>query len=293
VSRTMTVERCGSICDANDNSLMSLRGQGSGSSGAGGYAMAALLVAMAVMAVLMSVALPVWRHDAQREKEEELVWRGQQYVRAIRLFQRRTQALPSSVDMLVQGRYLRKKYKDPVTNEDFLPVPAAGAIPGQGGQSIGSGGQNTQPGGRGTGTTPSAGGFGASSGAGSSSGSAFTSTTVPGGMMGVVSKSKLESIRLYQGRNHYNEWTFLFVNQQPGGPGGVGGRGVPGGQNGFPQPGRPGGPGSPPSGTPTGRPPTPGIPGSGRIPGAGAPGAPGGTFQPPVIPGTGRGRSSQ
>ena len=39
--------------------------------------MAALLVAMAVMAVLMSAALPVWRHEAQREKEEELVFRGQ------------------------------------------------------------------------------------------------------------------------------------------------------------------------------------------------------------------------
>ena len=49
--------------------------------------MAALLVALAVTAVLMSVALPVWRHDMQREKEEELVFRGQQYVRAIRLFQ--------------------------------------------------------------------------------------------------------------------------------------------------------------------------------------------------------------
>jgi type II secretory pathway pseudopilin PulG len=30
--------------------------------------MAALLVAMAVMANLMSAALPVWRHEMQREK---------------------------------------------------------------------------------------------------------------------------------------------------------------------------------------------------------------------------------
>ena len=44
--------------------------------------MAALLVSLAVMAVLMSVAMPVWRHEAQREKEAELVFRGQQYVRA-------------------------------------------------------------------------------------------------------------------------------------------------------------------------------------------------------------------
>ena len=128
----MPAERCDTICDANNNSLMSLRGQATPSRLRNGYAMAALLVAMAVMAVLMSVAMPVWRHEAQREKEEELVFRGQQYVRAIRLFQARTQTFPTSVDMLVQGRYLRKKYKDPITNEDFLPIPAGGAIPGPG-----------------------------------------------------------------------------------------------------------------------------------------------------------------
>ena len=96
--------------------------------------MAALLVAMAVMAVLMSVALPVWRHEAQREKEEELVFRGQQYIRAIRLFQQRTQTLPTSVDMLVQGRYLRKKYKDPITGEDFdCRFPPAARFPARAG----------------------------------------------------------------------------------------------------------------------------------------------------------------
>ena len=59
---------------------------------------------------------------------------------------------------------------------------------------------------------------------------------IPGGMMGVRSKSKDESIRLYLGRNHYNEWQFIYVGQQqmpggagrgqPGGSGGPGGRGV-------------------------------------------------------------------
>ncbi|HYT77423.1 MAG TPA: hypothetical protein VEL79_21885, partial [Vicinamibacterales bacterium] len=65
---------------------------------------------------------------------------------------------------------------------------------------------------------------------------------VPGGMIGVRSKSKDESIRLYLGRNHYNEWNFVFVSQQPGGrgqpgrgqPGGPGGRGVQGGPGGGP-----------------------------------------------------------
>ena len=64
---------------------MSLEGQGNDR----GYAMAALLVSLAVMTVLMSVAMPVWRHEAQREKEAELVFRGEQYARAIDLYQRK------------------------------------------------------------------------------------------------------------------------------------------------------------------------------------------------------------
>ena len=257
--------------------------------------MAALLVALAVMAVMMSVALPVWRHDAQREREEELVFRGQQYVRAIRLFQRKTQTFPTSIDMLVQGRYLRKKYKDPVTGEDFNPIPVGGAIPGQGGQTLGGGRSGTTaPGGRGTpsgGVGSSLGGFGPAP-AGitpSGSSSAFGSTTVPGGMIGVVSKSKDESIRLYQGRNHYNEWTFIYVNQQPGG--GPGGQGRPGGPGGRGTPGGPGrGTGSTPSPFPFGGPGGPGGPGRGVGPGTGP-----GRGAPPIgVPGgIGRGRQNQ
>jgi type II secretory pathway pseudopilin PulG len=243
--------------------------------------MAALLVALAVMAVLMSVALPVWRHDAQREKEEELVFRGQQYIRAIRLYQAKNQALPPSVDVLVQGRYIRKKFKDPVTGEDFNLVPAAGTIPGQGGQQLGLGGQ---PAGGQRGGPPQAGrGVGAPAGGFVSPTSSFQSAfdgssgggMVPGGMMGVVSKSKEESIRLYQGRNHYNEWTFLFVNTAPQGPGG---RGQPGGPGGVGVPGPGGGRGRGGRGLGDAF----GVGGGGRgvFPGGGGPGRGGVPFPP-------------
>ena len=46
-----------------------------------GYAMAALLVSIGVMMLLMSVAMPVWRTQAQREKEAELIFRGEQIAR--------------------------------------------------------------------------------------------------------------------------------------------------------------------------------------------------------------------
>lgn len=235
--------------------------------------MAALLVSLAVMAVLMSVAMPVWRHEAQREKEAELKFRGQQYVRAIRLFNMKTGTYPTSVDLLVQGSYLRKKFKDPITNEEFDYVGAVGS-PGQAGQP---GGGQPGPAGRGApapvtgrgGQIP-AGGFG--SGSGTTSGGAVSGGTVPGGLMGVRSKSKDESIALYLGRNHYNEWNFIYAGQQqmPGGagrgqPGGVGGAGGRGPGRGGP-PGFPGGTGPGRGGPGRGGPVPPvGFPGRGRL----------------------------
>ncbi len=99
-----------------------------------GFAMAGLLVAMAVMAILMSALLPVWRTLSIRESEEELVWRGRQYDRAIQLYRKKTAAPGApNVDALIRGRFLRQKYSDPITDGDFEYVgvnPAAGNAPG-------------------------------------------------------------------------------------------------------------------------------------------------------------------
>src|SRR5215813_5825348 len=104
---------------------MHLRGQH-------GYAMVALIVAMSIMAIAMTVAMPTWRQMAQREKEAELVFRGQQYARAIGLFQKKSGpgVLPPNIDALVDGHYLRKKYKDPITGGDFDVLLAGAATPG-------------------------------------------------------------------------------------------------------------------------------------------------------------------
>ncbi len=226
-----------------------------------GYAMAALLVMVAVLTVLMSVAMPVWRHETQREKEEELVFRGLQYVRAIRLYQAKNQNLPPSIDALVQGHFLRKKYKDPITNDDFVPLSAATGAAGQIGQPGQPGGQS----GRG-GPSPQR-GQSAPSQNPSAAPSPFSGQgSVAGGILGVASKSKAESIRIYQGRTHYNEWQFVFVSAQPGG--GPGGRGQPGGPGGRGQPGGPGGPGRGEGGRGRGQGPGRGVgPGPGRGPG--------------------------
>jgi type II secretory pathway pseudopilin PulG len=198
-----------------------------------GYAMAALLVGLSIMGVLMSMALPVWSHFTKREREAELIWRGQQYARAIMLFQRKfANTFPPSIDVLVERRFLRKKYKDPITNEDFQPIPVAGG-PLQGGVQ--------RPGQEGPAPTPSQQGSPAQPGSpsqqGSSSlqqragpgGTVATVTTAPAvGIQGVVSKSNATSIKAYNGRTKYSEWAFVHVaTAQRIGPGGVQQPGVP------------------------------------------------------------------
>jgi type II secretory pathway pseudopilin PulG len=235
--------------------------------------MVALLVAMSVAAVLMTAAMPAWKQAAQREKEAELVFRGQQYVRAIGLFQKRAGpgVLPPNLDVLVSGRFLRKKYKDPITGKDFdliSPVQAAGQPPGAGAQPA------TAPQGRGA--TP------ATSGTVLGAQPATGRGGAAGGIIGVASKSKDPSIRVYNGRTHYNEWQFVFVQQtqQPGTPGLAGRGGGRGNPEAGPAPGGGQGPGG--QGPGRGGNPSPFTPG-GR--GFQQPPAPTSPFQPQRPPG--------
>ena len=183
-----------------------------------GYLMVALLVAMSIMAIMMGAALPAWHTLAQREKEAELVFRGEQYARAIGLYQRRVaNAAAPSIDFLVEQRYLRKKYKDPITNDDF--------------QVLSSGAASLSPGQVQSALQQSAGRAGAAAGAagrGSTLGPATGQSGVVGGIVGVTSKSPLKSLRLYNGRDTYNQWVFVPVAQGRAGGGGAAGRGADG-----------------------------------------------------------------
>ena len=92
-------------------------------SGSGGYAMAALLVGMTIMAVFLTIALPAWSTAAKREREAELIFRGQQYARAVALFQRKyANTFPPNLDILLNEHFLRKKYKDPMTKDGEFQV---------------------------------------------------------------------------------------------------------------------------------------------------------------------------
>jgi type II secretory pathway pseudopilin PulG len=267
--------------------------------------MAALLVGLSVLAVLMTMALPVWTHYAKREKEEELIWRGQQYARAIGLFQRKyANTFPPNLQVLLDQKFLRKKYKDPITNDDFMLIPVGSAVPGRGsgpgnsspaqpglgpGQQPGLG-PGQQPGlgpvqqpGLGPGQKPAPGvpgGFGGGTEGSPTSIGTFQPVQGTGpntagiGIQGVVSKSPESSIKMYNGRTKYNEWAFIYMATSQR----VGGRGVQ-------QPGMGGGPGSrfPGMGPPGSRPPgsSPFGPGGPGGPGPGGPPTP---FSPPGQP---------
>lgn len=222
----------------------------SSQSDSGGFALVVLMVILGMTAIWMTAAFPSWKHNATREKEAELVYRGQQYVRALNLYQRKMGpgASPQSFDQLYEQKFLRKKYKDPITNDDFLPLYRSGTPQGQGQPS---GGQQ-QPTGPGQG----------------------------GALMGVQSKSTATSIMVYNGATHYNEWQFIVTAQAPGqgGPGrGPGGQPGPGG--------RPGAPGGPPAGVGG-----PGRAGGPQGPGRGPGIQPGPGRGPVPSPGPGRGR---
>ena len=192
--------------------------------------MAALLVALSVMAIMLGVALPAWRTLAQREKESELIFRGEQYARAIALYQRRyANASPPTLDVLVNEKFLRKKYKDPITGDDFQAITTGSPIPGDPPQGPGRGGPSppAAPGGR-----SAAAGRAGLAAAAQQAGIAGRGGA---GIIGVASKSTLRAFRLYNGRDTYNQWVFMGVqqSQRAGGPGGAaGGRGGADGRGG-------------------------------------------------------------
>jgi len=277
-----------------------------------GYAMAALLVGMSVMGIMLGMALPPWRSFVQREREAELIFRGEQYAQAISLFSRRTGGFPTSLDALRDGRYIRKLYKDPITNGDFQPVylgqigPLTPPGTGRGGPATATpatGRGQPQPAGQPFGRVGQPGPAGAPLGQPIAGALGQTGPMGAGPIVGVVSRSTAESMRLYNGRGRYNEWLFVSTaaTQQPGAPGapapglpglGPGGRGR-GGEAGVP--GRGGrGRGDTPGMTPFDRPVPPGRGPGGFQPSPfappGRPGGPGGRggAPSPFTPGRGR-----
>jgi len=88
-----------------------------------GYALLLVVFLLALVVVgTMSVSLRVLT-EGRREKEQEMIWRGKQYTRGIKLYYRKLGRFPTSMDDLVKPkignlRFMRQAYKDPMNKED-------------------------------------------------------------------------------------------------------------------------------------------------------------------------------
>jgi len=185
--------------------------------GSRGYTLVALVIGMTIMAILIAAVLPLASTEAQRDKEDELIFRGFQYAEGIRGFRRRYGRYPNTLKEMfeMRPRTLRKLWKDPITNSanwglvsltTGAPLPGTTSPPPPGGAS-----PTPVP------TAAPTPGFGA------------PPATTTGPVTGVYSLSKKKAFRLFNGRDVYNEWRFTeqtLMNQTPQAPAGPPGPGI-------------------------------------------------------------------
>lgn len=223
-----------------------------------GYTLLIALLIVATILLITAAAAPNIFTEGRRDRDEEMIWRGQQYTRAIGLYYKKYGHYPHTIDDLTKSdtqiRFLRKAYKDPMNTDDgswrLIYVGPGGALinsvmytniaqvglppgsfapPGAGlGDQDNSSAAQTPSGetsgtasgtaGATSGSTMGATGAGAAPGAaGFSDESQPTSLqgdVIGGNLVGVGSKVKKPSIKVYNGGTTYYEWEFIWKPQQ-------------------------------------------------------------------------------
>lgn len=90
--------------------------------GEAGYALLLIMFFLALLVISSLAAAPTVLSTIQREKEAEMVWRGHQYTRAIRMYYLKMHHFPTSLDDLTKPktgiRFMRQAYKDPMNQAD-------------------------------------------------------------------------------------------------------------------------------------------------------------------------------
>lgn len=164
-----------------------------------GFSLVALMASITIMLIVMSAAVPTWRYVMQDDREEELIFRGGEIADSIKRYQKKNaNTLPTSLEMLVKGKFLRRPYKDPMMQSGRWRFIRQGeGVPPPGG-----GGPKSSPS-----PTPRPEGTSGGLGANSLGGPGV------GPIIGVASTSTEKSLRVFNGKTRYNDW--LFVSGQP------------------------------------------------------------------------------
>src|ERR1700760_1750158 len=99
-----------------------------------GFAMLIVFLLAAPVALMLYQQMPRVAFESEREKEQLLQDRGQQYVRAIQLYYTAFKKYPSKIEDLENTnnkRFLRRRYIDPMTGKDkwrLIHANAAGQL---------------------------------------------------------------------------------------------------------------------------------------------------------------------
>jgi hypothetical protein len=174
-----------------------------------GFAFLLVLLLATLLLLSLSVAVPRVLTEGQREKEEEMIFRGNQYRRAIGLYFRRFGRYPLKLDDLLRSNdrsYLRRAYTNPTSLDGkwrFIRVGPNGEYLGSVNRPKGPGiaGGDERGGGRTRGQTGEG-----------------TAGDSPYPIIGVGGTSEAPSIRRFEEHDRYIEWEFIF-EPLPGGRG--------------------------------------------------------------------------
>ncbi|GMR22700.1 MAG: hypothetical protein BMS9Abin37_1068 [Acidobacteriota bacterium] len=215
-----------------------------------GYVLFGIAIGLVILGISMTAAVPLWQKIVQREREKELIFRGYQYMQAIELYQRKFPgAYPPNVEILIEGKFLRREYKDPFAETEdgsfrfirqLSPELQQGAQQQQEAAARAAGITDTNRS-RAKLTTPGQPTPGAAGSTRQLTGGRFQSTLgrgasdqSMGGIVGVASASDEETFYKVPGKEKYKDWLFVYgAQQQAGGTAVVTQqRGQPGGQAG-------------------------------------------------------------
>src|SRR5438128_614500 len=104
-----------------------------------GYALLVVMFLVTLLLISTMAVAPNILTEGRREQEKEMIWRGKQYTRGVKLYYRKLGRFPTAIDDLTKPkmgsiRFLRQSYKDPMNKEDgswrFIYVGAAGQLIG-------------------------------------------------------------------------------------------------------------------------------------------------------------------
>ena len=81
-----------------------------------------LMLFVTLLVIAAGVVAPTIAFRVRRDREEEMIHRGTQYSRAIQRYVKKTGRYPTRLEELENTnniRFLRRRYKDPITGKDF------------------------------------------------------------------------------------------------------------------------------------------------------------------------------